>query len=273
MTGWEPLATERITAIMEELIQQDVRLGGRLFDTWIPQVPAADGEIMLRITGEVIAADIIQMDQEAVVRAPEPMRTTQSAIPKLKHGRMISEEMLDLLDRISQNIATSRDRSLFDNWVARSLQRLLDGIRDRRELLYTSMLIDDGDYDRFGIKFTNLSWGTPADLKTAPTVWSDAANAMPISNLETLMQTAEDTYGEMYDTIVMTRQGFNEMSATAEFKARAQAWFQLQFATGTFPTGNRQAMQQIAEAMLAQPGQDGNRRPLTLIVYNKKTKL
>jgi len=269
MDGWSAIAAERITAILEELTQVDDRDGGRLFDSWIPAVPAADGEVMLHITGNVIAADIIQLDQQCVIRQPEPIRTSQTAIPKIKHGQMIGEYQIDLLDRLDRNLATTGDRRAFDNYVVRSLNRLLAGVRDRRELLYSAMLCDDLDYNRFGIIMSNVTWGMPATLKvTAGIAWSNPATATPISDLEALLQAGEDTYGEQYDTVVMTRQGFDEMAATDEFIERSQAWFQLQFATGTFPTGNRNAMSQLAENILSSPG-----RRVMIQVYNKRTYL
>ncbi len=274
MNGWTPLATERVTAILDELQNVDDMNGGRLFDTWVPTVPASDGEIMLHVSSQVIAADIIQLDQAAVIHAAPPLRTTRVSLPKLKHGHMLSEEMIDLLDRIGQNLSTASDRSVFDNYVAGRLQWLLDGVRDRRELLLSAMLCDDGDYNRFGIIFSNLTWGLPASLKTTvATAWSDTAAATPIANIETQMQTAEDDYGEMYDTIVLTRQGMNEMTATDEFQTRGTAWVQMRLTSGQLPAGNifstRGNTQQLAENLLS----DSLRRQIKFVVYNKRTKL
>lgn len=270
---WESLATERIADFTEALIEEDDRDGGRLFDTWVPQVEAADNEVMARITGDVIAADIVELDQKARVIQPEPIALEKTVIPKIKHGIQVTEAMMDLLMRIEANIATARDRQMFDNWVVRQLRRLLNGIRDRRELMLAGMLVDDWDYDRWGIKASNVSWGMPSALKiTVSPAWSNTGSATPVADIEDAIQTAEDDYGESYDTIVFTRAAFDEMVATDEFKARAQAWFQLNFVSGTFPTANRNDMQGIAQNVLSRRGQDGGLRPMNIIIYNKRTK-
>ncbi len=273
MIGYSPLATERITAIMRELEQEDDRDGGRLFDSWVPAVPASDGEIMLHISGDVVAADIIQMDQAAVIRAPEPMRTTQVAIPKLKHGHLISEAMIELFSRISQNFATTRDRSVFDNYVAGRLRWLLAGIRDRRELILAGMLIDDFDYNRFGIIMSNVTWGKPSALKSTVTVWSNTGAATPLADIEGMIETAEDDYGKMYDTVVLTRQGLAEMMATDEFTDRAEAWIRMQLAGGTLPAGTEATTRGEGQLRGEQILTRSLRRPIRFIVYNKRTKL
>lgn len=273
MIGYSPLATERITAIFRELQAEDDIDAGRIWDTRIPTVPASDGEILLHISGDVVAADIIQMDQVAVVRAPEPMRTSITAIPKLKHGYMLSEAMIELYRRIGQNLGTARDRSVFDNYVAGRQRWLLAGIRDRRELIHNRMLIDDLDYNRFGIVMSNVTWQMPSDLKATVTAWSTTASATPIADIEGMMEDAEDAYGKNYNRVTMTRQGFAEMIATDEFADRAEAWIRMSLAGGTMPLGTavttRGDAQELAQNILTR----SMRRPITIEVYNKRTKI
>lgn len=271
---WESLATERITGIWEALIEEDVRDAGRLFDTWVPLQEAADNEVMVRVTGNVIAADLIELDQKARIIQPQKLALEKTVIPKIKHGMSVDETMQELLQRINVAMATTRDKTVFDNWIAGGLRRLLNGIRDRRELILAGMLVDDWDYNRMGIQASNVSFGTPTALKvTTSPAWSNAGSATPITDIEGILQTAEDTYGELYDTLVMTRATWTEFVNTTEFKDRAQAWFQLNFASGTFPAGSRDSQMMLAENILQRRNNDGSPRPMKFIIYNKKTQI
>lgn len=277
--GWNALATERINRIVAGLETADDADGGRLFNQIIPTRDASDMEIILRLgPSRPIAADIIQMDQAARVIRGDAPETIQSVIPKLKHGHQVSEHMLSELARLQGNLATAQqdaDASGLLNYIDDRIDWLLQGVRDRRELLLAAMLVDDGDYNRFGIQFTNLSWGMPSALNiTVGTAWSNAGTATPLANIEAALETAEDDYDEMYDTVVMTRGAFGEMEATDEFINRSQSYLQMRLASGilpadTFPTGNRESSRLMAEAILSRD----RTRPVRFVIYNKRTRL
>ena len=217
-----PLATERINAVVGQIESRNL-VERRLWRSRLNRVPSTDQEILAKVTTEVIAADIITLDAEAVVHGGEQISLTSGSVPKFKHGRMLSESDLDLLDRIELGLARATERSIFDNFIVNSYQRLLQGIEDREEMVICAMLEDNGVYDRFGVKFTGMTWGMPAVLKiTVAVVWSTAATATPIADILAASQASVDRGGPRYDRITLSLQAFNYMIATTEFQNRVK---------------------------------------------------
>ncbi len=165
MQGLSILGVKRINAIMQTL--RDVReLPQQLkFLNRTPLVNATDGEIIGRSEANVLMADIIADDQKAVVRAAEKFTLESTKIPNLKHGKFISQEMLNLLERINVGGGIPNDMGVFSDYVNRSMDSLLLGVRQRMEALIVACAIDAFDYNRLGIIITGATWGMPADLK------------------------------------------------------------------------------------------------------------
>jgi len=243
----ELLAQKRIKAIMDEL--QDVRQlpQNLLFVGRVPSVSAEDSEVMARYTGRVLAADIIADDQIAVVRAPNPVRLTETKIPNLKHGEKITQSMMSILRRIADNLASARDRSVFDNYIIERLSDLREGVFQRMEALLVAMAIDSFSYNRMGIIISGLGWGMPSDLKiTVGTAWSDATNATPVSDIMNAQRVAREKYGIMLDRITMTTTDFLKMTATAEFRNKAALYSQFVLPTAaTFPVEDIELMRAL----------------------------
>lgn len=228
------LAVTRIQGIFDELV--DVRQ----YDTtlrWvnrIPSVPALDGEIMARYTGRIFMADIINNDQKAVTRAPNPIRFVQQNIPKIKHGMSLNEEYIKLLSRIEANLATVGDKNIFADYITGQVAALKSGVLARREYLLIAMLTDALTYDRLGIKISGLGWGMPSDLKVTPSnLWSDAANGKPINDIQAIKNTALYTYGIILNRVTMSQTALNYAVATAEVIAKAALFNQLVGVTTT----------------------------------------
>lgn len=267
-----PLAQRRIAAIMDEL--QDVRQlpQNLLFTNRIPMVSAEDSEIMARYTGRVIAADIIADDQVAVVRANNPVRLQETKIPNLKHGEKITQAMMGLLRRLEGNIATARDRNVFDNYVAERLVDLRDGVYERMEIINVGMVIDAFDYNRMGIQISG-TWGMPSDLKvTIATAWSDATNATPINDILAVRRTAREKYGINLDRVTLTTTDFLEAVATTEFRNKAALYSQFVLPTaGTFPTNDIAMMQTLAGRMTGMTWEIYDAQAWTESIYGTQT--
>lgn len=215
-----PLAAARINRVMMEIETRDL-VQERLWRRRLGRVPATDDEIMAKITADVIAADIVTDDAEAVVHGSEQIRTSSGSVPNFKHGRMFSQTMLRLLNRIENNLATAGDRGIFDAYLVNSAQRLLQGIEDREEMVICAMLEDTGVYDRLGVKFSGMTWGMPAVLKVTPaTPWTTAATATPIADVLAVIQASVDRGGPRYNRMTLSTTAFNNMIATTEFQNR-----------------------------------------------------
>jgi hypothetical protein len=247
------LAQTRIQAIIDEI--SDVRQlpQNLLFVNRIPSVPALDEEILGRYSGRVLVADIIADDQAAVVRAPQPIRLTQTKIPNLKHGEKLTQKYLDLLNRIESNLSTARDRSVFDNYIANSLIGLKNGVAHRMEALLVAMCIDAFSYNKLGIILSGVTWGMPSDLKvTISTPWSTAASATPVADILAVKRVAREKYGINLNRVTMTTTDFLEMIQTAEFRdvASALRGWNLTATGNTLPVNNIDLQTQVASMVL-----------------------
>lgn len=245
------LAQTRIQAIIDEIsdirqLPQSLRFVNR-----IPSVPAMDEEILGRYSGRVLAADIIADDQVAVVRAPQPLRLTQTKIPNLKHGEKLTQKWLDTLNRIESNLATARDKSVFDNYIANSLMNLKNGVFHRMEVLLVAMCLDAFSYNRMGIIIDSLGWGMPADLKvTISVAWSDTANATPIADIHAVQRVGREKYGIELNRISLSTTDFDEMTATTEFRNKSALYSQFVLpSAGTFPVADTRMMTGLLEVM------------------------
>lgn len=248
-TGIGPLATMRVQAILEE-IEGNGQNDPRLFLGRVPRVPASDEEITARVTGDVVAADLVADDQAAPIKSADVYTMTTTKIPNLKHGRQFMQKQINLLERINSGAANARELQIFDNYVFNALRKLLRGVEDRMEMLLASMVADAGTYNRFGITMSNMTWGMPADLKvTAAVPWSTAATATPVSDLQALIN-AGKTHGVAYDRVTMSTQAFRYMTATVEFREQARFYNQIEINATGFPTQNDRIMTTLAVQML-----------------------
>jgi hypothetical protein len=247
------LAQTRIQAIIDEISDVRQRPENLLWVNRIPSVPALDEEILGRYTGRTLVADLVGEDQVAVVRAPQPIRLTQTKIPKLKHGEKITEKQIGLMSRIESNLASARERSIFDDYIANSMMLLKNGVLHRMEAIHNAMLIDAFSYSKLGIIISGLTWGMPSDLKVLiGTAWSISASATPVSDLLAVKRIASEKYGLNLNRVTMTTTDFVEMITTAQFRDAASALrgWNLTSTGNTIPTDNIDLQRDIASMVL-----------------------
>lgn len=249
--GMEVLGAKRLTGIVQTL--RDIRETPKqlLFLNRTRRVPAVDSEIMGRYDGNVIAADIIADDQKAVVRSTGSVTLESVKIPNLKHGELMTQEMMNLLERINSGGGIPRDDGIISDYKMRTMERLTIGVEHRMEALLVACAIDSFSYDRLGLKLSGVGWGMPADLKiTIGTAWTTTATAKPIDDILAAKYLAQEKYGEMYDRVTMTSTDFRELIATDEFKAKAQLYSQISFPAGSFPSQDLGTMKNLVGLML-----------------------
>jgi hypothetical protein len=246
------LAVDVIQGVIDDLVDVSTLPQELLFVNRIPSIPAEDGEVIARYNTRVHVAELLFDDQKAIVRATPPIRTQRVDIPKIKHGTLINENMQNVLARIDAGRAARRDVSLAEDYVARTTVEMRQGVFARMETMLAGMALDAFSYDKLGIKITNGSWGMPSDLKVTPTyLWSDATNATPINDLQTLVNVGSTKYGVTYNRITMSTTAFTNATLTAEFRSKAAFYTQIVGVTAqNFPTGDRRSMQQIMSQML-----------------------
>ena len=249
--GWRLLQAARLTAIMDEL--QDARELPKDL-VWLKRtriVDAVDSEIMARFVGRVLIADIIADDQKAVVYSSGKLKFESTAIPNLKLGMNMTQEMLNQLDALTSG-AVVRDKGIYSSYENRTIDGLLLGVRQRMEALIVAMLMDGFSYDRLGIKMENVTWGMPSDLKvTVSTPWTNHGSAKPVDDILYILLIGRVRYGQTFNRVSMSTQAFREMIACDEFQAKARTVLAPNVSYVNLPLVALNKQKLIAEAVLS----------------------
>ncbi len=148
---------------------------------------------MARFEGRALIADLIADDQQAVPYASTRFSIESHNAPNIKVGHDHAEtELVRLAAMAGRDVTASQ---FFGNWENRTLDNVLLGVRQRMNALIVAAKLDSVVYDRLGIKI-NGTFGMPADLKVTPSVpWTDAANATPVNDFQTVKLVARVRYG------------------------------------------------------------------------------
>lgn len=212
------LDSTRITRLIQDQATRYANTLPLRFLDRLPLVPADDDEIMARITAKNYAADLVADGQAAAVYSSILLTFVTNTIPNIKDGQDLGQGLLQRLDRIAQNLGTTDDMGYFRNWESATAERSIRNVRERMNILACAMMLDTYAYSKNGLTVNIASWGCPSDLKVTPsTLWTNTA-ATPITDINTLVQHAANTYGEVYDRITISRADLNNAFATTEFK-------------------------------------------------------
>jgi hypothetical protein len=246
------LRAARVNAIMQQL--QDVRLlpDDLLFLNRTPVVPAMDNEIMASYTGYAYIADLIADDAQAVTYNAGRFALESTAVPNLKIGVAMNQDMLNQLLALTMSMAMTDDRAMFLDWETRTLDAVLLGLRQRMEALIIAMHVGSLSYDRLGITLTNVSWGRPSDLTiTTNVAWDTAATATPVADILNAVLIGRVRYGVVYNRVTMSTQAFRYMIATTEFQDKATALLTAGLSFTNLSTAALGQMQDLASRLLA----------------------
>jgi hypothetical protein len=179
LNGWRWLSSSRIKMIVQTLASRvDVSVWPLLFLDRTPVVQADDDEIVGRFTGNVLAADIIADDQEAVVYEAGKLELVSTQIPNLKIGSRLGQATLNRMNRMRNGAILPTDENFMETWENQFAERLVFGVRQRMNALICAMMLDSLTYNRLGIQ-VNGTWGMPSVLKATPTTPWDNTAATP----------------------------------------------------------------------------------------------
>lgn len=251
MPNYDPLAQKRIQRMLRALM--DVR-----------QIPAnlkylnrtsiqfaTDQEIMARITERSIIADIVADDQAATVDNDHSITLEATKIPNIKRGSSITQEMLNLLNRIKAGVVMSGDENIFENYLQGRLESVLKGVRMQMNLMCAGRLLDSYSWTGRGIQTGVVVFGTPSDLKVTVNVsWATAATATPIADIQAIRITAREKYGKEYNRVTLSTTDYRNMVATTEFRNLASGLRYFNFNADQFPTQNDAMMKAVASQLL-----------------------
>lgn len=252
MWGYELLSVTRISGVIQTLANVLEAPANMIYLNSTPEVNATDGEILGTYEGHVVSADIINDDQSAVVRAAGRFQLSTSAIPNIKQGSLITQSLLNLLNRINAGGGVRSDGGVIENYLRNEALAKIQAIRIMQNRMIAGMHMDQFDYEKMGVLYRNVSWGMPADLKFVPSIPWTAANAgtmTPIADLRTMRDYAANTYGEEYNRLRLARSLFNNIIGSTEFREDAKLYTAAANTTGTFAAVAVTAKQQLLEQM------------------------
>lgn len=232
MNALDYLNAARVTGIIQGL--QDPRLLPQplIWNQRIPDVPAADDEILASYQGQLLIADIIADDAKAVVYSMGRFAFESTKIPNLKMGLGMNQSMLNIFNRLAQNNALRDDLNLFTNLQNRMMINVKYGVELRKEVLKVAMLLDGFSYNRLGIVMNGVTWGMPTDLKVTSGVAWTSTSATPITDIQTVRRVARVRYGVELNRATMTTAALQYAAATTEFQTQARL---LGFGLAGFP--------------------------------------
>lgn len=234
-SNWEILAASRLTAVLDELRNETEINADLRFLQRTPVRPATDEELMGRFRGDILISDIVMEGSRALIKNTDRFTTETWRIPKIKHGILIDEHILNLLNRINAGGGIASDRGLLTNYVLRKEASIVQGIDQRLNALVVAMLTDSFSYSRGGVIISNASWNVPAVFKsTVVTPWT-STTATPITDITTQAESDRINWGETRNRVTLSTKALNYIYATDEFKAKAQLFSQMTFPTGSFP--------------------------------------
>jgi hypothetical protein len=216
------LNSARLDRIVTTLASQLEMERPLIYVNRLDMVDAEDDEIMGRFVGNVVAADIIADDQQAVVQESGKLELVTTQIPNVKLGQRIGQGKLNLMERLNRFGGLARDDEAYRTWEQRFAENLVTGVRQRLNFLACAMMLDLANYNRFGVVLTNASWGMPANLKVTPaTAWSNVA-AVPIDDILGMnVLASQNYYNVAYDRATMSTQAFQYLVKTTQFANEA----------------------------------------------------
>jgi hypothetical protein len=256
------LNSANIQRIVETAAATLERMRPLVYIDRLDPVNATDDEITGRFVSRQLAADVIAPDQKALVYEAGQLTLFVNQLAKIKYGRNFTENQLQQLDRLRNGLAR---RAEIDSWLETEEnfgRVLLHGVRMRQNFLAVGMMTDSLTYDRLGVKFANLSWGMPSNLKlTANPAWSldagvtsNVANAHPVTDILSFDTVDAQGYGlGKFDRVTMGTTALRMLWGTDEFRLMASQYTGLAFplATGMLSVEQRDRLTQLLGGILA----------------------
>lgn len=189
----------------------------------------------LSLNGSIVAADVVAMDSPLPLKKRDSLRKAEGDIPKLGLKLYLTEKQLSDIDILVARGGREADvvAKLFGD-----AKKAITGIEERLEFMFLQALssgvtsITSENNSGIGIR---IDYGIPAKNKVkAKVVWSDAANATPLDDLDEIVSAASSK-GHVFTSILMDRATFNNFKKTAQVKERHATALGLAVTSATKP--------------------------------------
>ena len=173
-------------------------------------------------SGSPVMADVIEYNASSPLKSRRIVSKANGDIPKIGIKRKMDEK--DYNDYMTlKALANDTNRSAILDIVFNDVDFVYEGVLARTEFLcmqalsYGGLSLDANNNNGV-ITETDVDFGIPSGNKTAVgTVWNTAASATPITDIRTVVTSAEDN-GHNVSYIVMDKSTLNYALATTEVK-------------------------------------------------------
>lgn len=232
---YDVLKYARIKRVVKQI--QDVRVTKPVlrFLQRTPIVPALDSELLARYVGHIKIADLVADDSPANVHTTGKMRFEGVTSPNIKHGVTMGQAQLNELYSLTEADFMDEDGT-FRQWMRMTINGLMEGIDQRKESIIIAGMIDDFDYNRFGVVIEEGRFGMPSDLKvTVSPGWANVASPA-VTDIWRIKRVGEERYGVNFNRMTLGSQAFQYLIQTTEFQTYVK---QMGLISLTMPTGDQ----------------------------------
>jgi hypothetical protein len=197
----------------------------------VRQMDADEEEIVAKMTGTVMVADLIADDATARARAMNPVQLVTNSSPNIKLGYQFNQKNLAKLQAAIAAIGSAGAATQFaslDSFLAARFVELKEGVDRRAAALTAAMVADEVNYDKFGIKLVGVTFGMPSDLKAALAgnrQWlaGNESTAKPLDDIRTILTLGRSKYGIVYDRITLSLSALQFIVTCDQVKNAAQS--------------------------------------------------
>lgn len=219
-----------------------------LFSEWLTKEETIDLTWSSeQLSSSIVAADVVAMDSELPLKRRDSFGIASGKIPKLGMKLSLNEKQMKELSVMVRS-GSSEDsivRKLFAD-----TKKALYGVYETAEGLLLSglstgaALVNDPENPKMGVR---LDYGVKNNHK-ASVLWSDAANAMPLDDIEKILAAANEK-GVTIRHILLNRKTLNEIRKATSVKEAYAGYLGIGYTNATkLPTPNLNGLNDMLEA-------------------------
>lgn len=251
--------SSRVTGIMQGITDPRLRQIPLTWNDRIPDVPATDEEVTAKYVGTLQVADLIADDAKAVTYSQGRFQFQTTQVPNIKMGIAMNQAMINALGRIRASGGVQNDDVQFftDRWT-KNVADAKFGVELRKEILKIAMILEGYNYDRLGIKLTNVSWGGYSDLRIQEgTAWT-STSATGLTTIQNLIQIGRQRYGITFNRATMSTANLRALVAQTEFQTQVKTIYPTALFGGPVPVAPLQSdavLKKQVETLIAGVGE------------------
>lgn len=171
------------------------------------------------LQGSIVSADVVSMDASIPLKSRPSMKRASGRIPKLGLKFPLKESVMSDINIMQAQGAPEKSivAKLFDD-----VNRCIKGIEHRIEMMFLqglstgSILVEDSDTEGTGIR-VNFGYLNENKFHALGAVWSTAATATPLTDINQLFDKAETDNASIAE-LWLSKQYLDYMRATKECK-------------------------------------------------------